>query len=72
VLPAQAMRRELNEYYVFLVDKDNKLVRKPFTPGIQSDMYVEVLSGLNAGDKVVLNPTNEMSNGLKVKLKGDN
>lgn len=72
VLPAQAMRRELSEYYVFLVDKDNKLVRKPFTPGIQSDMYVEVLSGLNAGDKVVLNPTNEMSNGLKVKLKGDN
>lgn len=71
ILPAQAMRRELSEYYVFLVDKDNKLVRKSFTPGIQSDMYVEVLTGLNKGDKVVLNPTNDMSNGQKIRLKGD-
>jgi multidrug efflux pump subunit AcrA (membrane-fusion protein) len=69
LLPAQAMRRELDKYYVFVVDKDNRLSKKAFTPGIQSDMSVEVLTGLDPQDNVILNPTTTMKDGDKVSLK---
>lgn len=72
LLPAQSMRKELDEYYVFVVGKDNVISKKPFTPGIQSDMFVEAKSGLSAGDLVVENPTNSMKAGDKVRVKGAN
>ncbi|MHB1453732.1 MAG: efflux RND transporter periplasmic adaptor subunit [Saccharofermentanales bacterium] len=72
LLPAEAMRRELDEYYVFTVDADGLLVKKLFIPGIQSDMYVEVLSGLKAGERVVLSPAADLEAGMKVRLAGDN
>lgn len=72
ILPAEAMRRELDEYYVFTVDDAGLLVRKTFVPGIQSDMYVEVVSGLKAGEKVVLSPAADLVAGTKVRLTGDN
>ncbi|MHB8963167.1 MAG: efflux RND transporter periplasmic adaptor subunit [Saccharofermentanales bacterium] len=72
ILPAEAMRRELDEYYVFTVDAAGLLVKTPFVPGIQSDMFVEVASGLKAGDKVVLSPGTDLEAGMKVTLAGDN
>lgn len=72
ILPAEAMRRELDEYYVFTVDDAGLLVKKPFVPGIQSDMYVEVVSGLKAGERVVLSPAADLAAGTKVRLTGDN
>ncbi|MHB1485640.1 MAG: efflux RND transporter periplasmic adaptor subunit [Saccharofermentanales bacterium] len=69
LLPAGAMRRELDEYYVFVTDQDNRLVKKNFVPGIQSDMYVQVVSGLTVNDNVVQNPTNTMAEGQKVRLE---
>ena len=69
LLPAEAMKKELGEYYVFVVGADNRLVRRVFTPGIQSDLYAQVISGLQAGDRVVLNPTNNLSEGLLIKEK---
>lgn len=70
ILPAGAMRRELDTYYVFVVDTDNRLVKKNFVPGIQSDMFVQVVSGLDVSDKVVQNPTNTMVAGQKIRLEG--
>ncbi len=71
VLPAEAMKRELGEYFVFVVDEENTVYRKYFTPGIQSDMFVEVISGLNEGDKVVLNPPNSLQDGIAIEVQGD-
>jgi len=70
ILPAEAMKRELGEYFVFVLDKNSVVYRKSFTPGIQSDMFVEVISGLDKGDKVVLNPPNSLQDGLKVEAQG--
>lgn len=71
LLPAEAMRRELNTYFVFLVNEDNTVYKKKFVPGIQSEIYVEVKSGLSVGDKVVLNPSSELSDGNKVVVAKD-
>jgi multidrug efflux pump subunit AcrA (membrane-fusion protein) len=69
LLPAEALKKELGDYYVFVVGSDNRLVRRVVIPGIQSDLYAEVKDGLTAGERVVLNPVNELHDGLLVKEK---
>lgn len=69
LLPAEAMKKELGEYFVFVVGSDNRLERRTFTPGIQSDLFAEIVSGLKAGEKVVLNPSNDLTDGMHVKVK---
>lgn len=67
LLPAEAMRREINQYYVYVIGEAGVLVRREFQPGIQSDMFVQVLSGLDEGERVVLNPTTQHYEGLQVR-----
>ncbi|HBP38660.1 MAG TPA: hypothetical protein DD640_07970 [Clostridiales bacterium] len=71
LLPAEAMKKELGEYYVFVIDSAGKLSRRAFVPGIQSELFAEVLSGLQAGDRVVLNPTNDLRDGMAVRVIAD-
>ena len=68
LLPAEAMRRELDMYYVFLVDEQGKVSRQTFTPGIQSELYVEVKQGLSEGAHVVLSPPTSLVDGLSVRV----
>jgi len=72
LLPAEAMRRELNIYYIYVVDANNIVSKRSFVPGIQSEMFVEVTSGLKVGEKVILNPSNTLENGQEVIVKGEN
>ncbi|GEM_PF-1150431 len=67
MLPAEAMRREIDTYYVFVIGKEGKLIKEEFEPGIQSDVFVEVVSGLTIDDRVVLNPTGDLERGIDVK-----
>lgn len=67
LLPAEAMKKELGAYYVFVIGDDSRLIRQEIEPGIQSDTYAQVLSGLTAGTRVVLNPTNSLSAGMLVR-----
>jgi len=71
ILPAEAMRREIDKWYVFTVDQDNRLVRKEFTAGIQAEMTVEVIDGLSLDDIVVLNPSNLLVEGMLVEINND-
>jgi multidrug efflux pump subunit AcrA (membrane-fusion protein) len=71
LLPAEAMRRELDTYFVFVLKDDNTIARKSFIPGIQSDMTVEVIEGLDQNDTVILNPTSQLADGIKVKVNNN-
>lgn len=66
LLPAEAMKRELGEYYVFAVDDDNHIRRLSVMPGIQSDTHIQVIDGLSAGMRVVLSPANDLTDGVAV------
>lgn len=66
LLPAEAMKRELGQYYVFAVNDDNHIHRLSVTPGIQSDTHIQVLDGLSAGMRVVLSPANDLVDGMAV------
>jgi multidrug efflux pump subunit AcrA (membrane-fusion protein) len=66
ILPAEAMRREIDSWYVFVVRNDGILEKRKFTPGIQAEMTVEILDGLSESDLVVLNPASILTNGMEV------
>lgn len=66
LLPAEAMKKELGQYYVFVIDQDNRIHRQPVEPGIQSDTHSQVLDGLSAGAQVVLSPANDLADGMTV------
>ncbi|NLM15973.1 MAG: hypothetical protein GX218_08975 [Clostridiaceae bacterium] len=67
LLPAEALRKELGVYFVFVLTGDGRLERREITPGIQSDLYAEVLTGLTVGERVVLSPTNNLVDGIEVR-----
>jgi len=67
LVPAEALKKELGEYFVFVLMPDGRLQKRTIVPGIQSALYAQVLSGLTAGEKVVLSPTNDLTDGLEVR-----
>lgn len=55
--------------YVMVVDKEKMTVRKQYvTLGTYSDMFVEVVDGLNAGDVVVIDPQASLEDGDKIRI----
>jgi HlyD family secretion protein len=67
-LPAGHERKELEG--VFIV-KDNKATFVPVKTGIAGEKYFEVLSGLKAGDQVIIGPfssVRELKDGSAVKI----
>ncbi len=57
---------------VFVLDEaENKISQRKVSVGINSDMNVEILEGLNEGEIVVLDPQPSYSDGMRVKVKND-
>ena len=53
------------EEVVFVLQKDGKVKKTVVTTGIQDINYIEVKSGLNEGDEVVIGPYSAISKTLK-------
>ncbi|MGI6669619.1 MAG: efflux RND transporter periplasmic adaptor subunit [Acetivibrionales bacterium] len=59
-----------NNFMVFVIDEDKLTMNKrQVNVGINSDMYVEILDGLNEGDLVVIDPQPSYRDGMRVKVK---
>lgn len=65
VLPESALNLTL-EGYEILVVKQNKLVRMPVTLGTRDKDRVQILSGVEAGDQVLLTKTDATKEGMPV------
>ncbi|HNF71101.1 MAG TPA: efflux RND transporter periplasmic adaptor subunit, partial [Chitinophagaceae bacterium] len=61
--------REVLKEYVFCVDKQNKVVMKEVKTGVQDNEYIQILSGLNEGDRVITAPFGAISRTLKKEMK---
>ena len=57
------------EYELFVCDSDSELVKRKVQLGDSNFEYVEVLSGLKLGDRVVASDMNSYKNKNKLKLK---
>lgn len=68
-LLADSVKRSLgineSREHVFVVNKENIVEAREITTGIQDLHYIEVISGLQAGDQVVTAPFNAISKTLK-------
>lgn len=67
VVLSSAVFQKDGDTFVFKI-LDNKAVLTSVTAGKQVNGMIEVLSGLNAGDKVVASPAKKISDGTRVKI----
>lgn len=66
-VPAESIKTDKSgKNYVFVVS-NNKAEQKEVQLGLQSDTEAQINSGVNAGDKVILNPSASIQNGTVVK-----
>jgi multidrug efflux system membrane fusion protein len=56
--------------YVYLVNADNTVAVHKVTPGPSDGDNTAILSGLNVGDKVVIDGTDRLSDGAKISIAG--
>ena len=66
-VPAESILTNKDGSTYLFVSENGKAVQKTVKLGIQSDSDVQVISGVKAGDVVILNPGATITNGLMVK-----
>lgn len=71
-VPAESIRTtKEDKTFIYVVD-GNKAVEREVKLGLQSDMEAQVIGGVNKGDKVILNPSENIKSGTLVKeVSGD-
>jgi len=71
IAPMEAITPDKDDnMMVFVVDENTKTIKQQkVTVGINSDMQVEILEGLEEGALVVLDPQPSYSDGMRVRLK---
>jgi RND family efflux transporter MFP subunit len=67
LLPRESVIRELRTAHVFVTEND-LAVKKAVELGLEEGDNVEVLSGLEAGDKVVIAGQGGLDDGQKIKI----
>ncbi len=64
---SEAVLEREGMYYVYTVDKD-KAVRKEVKIGVDTGLSIEIISGLEVGDKVIIKGQNYINDGSKIKV----
>lgn len=65
-LPSKAVKKEDDQYYVYTV-KDGKAKRIDVKIGEVTDDLTEIKEGLTQDDQVILNPSDQVTDGMEVK-----
>jgi len=66
-LNASAVSTRNGKKFVYLI-KENRATKTPITDGKQYGDMIEIVSGVKAGDSVVLTPLNKIKDGTRIKL----
>ncbi|HET7580313.1 MAG TPA: efflux RND transporter periplasmic adaptor subunit [Bacillales bacterium] len=66
VVPFDAILTKGKHSYLFVV-KNHKLDKQPIQTGFVEGEYKEVTKGLQAGDKIVLDPTDQLEEGMVIR-----
>lgn len=67
VIPDTAVFDYKGNSCIFAIE-NRKTVLRQIKKGIESDKTIEVLEGLEVGEKIILKPDNNMKEGVKIKL----
>lgn len=72
VIPADSIVTISGKKYVYVVTENNTAERREITTGKTVDNYIQILSGVQVGEKVVIEGMRVLSNGSPVKEVGMN
>ncbi|OMP66538.1 efflux RND transporter periplasmic adaptor subunit [Domibacillus epiphyticus] len=67
-VPAEAVRQDEKEEYVFVAE-NGKAVKKTVKTGQKTNKLIEITSGIKGKDKVIINPPEDLIDGMDVKVK---
>ncbi|MCX7794844.1 MAG: hypothetical protein N2257_10655, partial [Thermodesulfovibrionales bacterium] len=67
VVNKKAIMKEANKSYVYII-KESKALKREIATGREFEENTEVISGLQYGEKVVLNPPKGLKDGSKIKV----
>lgn len=70
-VPEQALVPVENKQYVFVVDRERTAERREVKIGARQPGYVEILSGLQRGETIVVEGTLRLRPGAKVRVAGE-
>lgn len=67
-IPISAVMKdtENDSYYVFVVNDDDTLEKRTVEVGVSSDMYMQLISGIEKGEKIIESPDSDMKEGTKL------
>jgi multidrug efflux pump subunit AcrA (membrane-fusion protein) len=68
VVPRQALINTYGRWIVFITDEGNTARRREVRPGLENEELVEILEGIETGEKVVVAGQNFLSDGDPVRL----
>jgi multidrug efflux system membrane fusion protein len=71
IAPIAAIQRGLPGTFVYLVNPDSTVSVRKVTPGVTNGEHVEILSGLNPGDRVVVDGADKLRDGASINLRQD-
>lgn len=69
VVPNVAIQNGQQGTFVYVVDDDSKVHLKPVQVGVTTDTSADILSGINEGDRVVVDGTDRLSEGATVRVR---
>lgn len=67
VMPSDALVQNGDDFFAYVVRSDNTVSKIKVEKGESVDGYVQILSGVNAGDKVVIQGMTSLGDGSKVQ-----
>lgn len=68
VIPSAALQMGNEGNFVWVVNSENQVSKKLITPGLQDSQKVVVSAGLNAGERVVTDGIDRLTEGAKVEV----
>ena len=68
VIPTAALQMGNEGHFVWVLNDENKVSKHTVTPGIQDSLKVVVNAGLSAGDRVVTDGIDRLTEGAKVEV----
>ena len=69
VVRENAIINEDDISHVFIVNEENKVIKKKVEVGIKDNGMIEIMSGLKSDDRVVFEGINKIQEGSVVKIK---
>lgn len=72
LVPSGAIQNKYGKYSVFVIDAENRVAERPVELGLQTDTEVEILSGLQAGDRVAAGNLAKLRTGTLIAPVDDN